>query len=355
MKRILVVNPFGVGDAIFTLRILEGLKHSSHATLIDFVGNERTGEFLRTHSAIHEVYVFNRDKIRSMRRRNILSWMGEYKLLIDVWRSRKYDILLDFSLGREFAFLGYMAGIPVRAGLDYKKRGAFLTKRVPFTNYDGRPVADSQAQVLTAIGYPGDIPDGKLSFKISPAAEEAAKRFLQENGLNHGKKLAVAPGGGRSWGENARYKQWDARRFADVCRHWSTQEGGKVILLGDESEKDLIREISHEIGSPHAQMLGYALPEVMAVLGQSHLFLGNDGGLAHVANAMGVPSAVLFGPVDDKSYAPRGRAVRLALIREDVPCRPCYQNFKFPPCPNDRVCLDSLSVEKVLAELKKIA
>jgi ADP-heptose:LPS heptosyltransferase len=355
MKRILVVNPFGVGDVILTLRVLEGLKHSSHATLIDFVGNERTSEFLRTHSAIHEVYTFNRDQLRSMRQRNILSWIGEYKLLTDVWRSRKYDILLDLSLGREFAFLGFVAGIPVRAGLDYKKRGAFLTKRVPFTNYDGRSVADWQAQVLTSIGYPGDIPDGKLAFKISPAAQDAAKRFLHENGLIHGKKLVVAPGGGRSWGENAHYKQWDPGRFAEVCRRWIAEEGGKVILMGDESEKDLIREISHEIDSPHAQMLGFALPEVMAVLGESQLFLGNDSGLAHLANAMGVPAAVIFGPVDDKSYAPRGRGVKLAVIQEDVPCRPCYQNFKFPPCTHDRVCLEALTVEKVVTALKKIA
>lgn len=354
MKRILVVNPFGVGDVIFTLRVLEGLKHSSEATLIDFVGNERTGELLRAHSAIHEVYVFNRDRLRNIRRKNILSWMGEYKLLSELWRSRKYDILLDFSLGREFAFLGFMAGIPVRAGLDYKKRGAFLTKRVPLTSYDGKSVADYQAQVLISLGFSGDIPEGKLAFKISPAANDAAKRYLQENGLGHGQILAVAPGGGRSWGDNARYKQWDGDRFAQVCRQWIDEKGGKVVLMGDEAEKDLIRDISHAIGSHHAQMLGYALPEVMAVLKESDYFLGNDSGLAHLANAMGVPSAVIFGPVDDKSYAPRGRGIPQVLIKEDVPCRPCYQNFKFPPCPNDRVCLSALSVDKVASELKKI-
>ncbi len=354
MKRILVVNPFGLGDVIFTLRVLEGIKNAAHDASIDLVGNERTVELIRSHASVNESYAFNRDHIRQLRGKNFFAWAGEYKLLVEVWRSRKYDLMLDYSLGREFSFLGFLAGIRVRAGLNYKNRGVFLTHKLPFLGYEGKSVFEFQSDLLRVVAMPAHFPSGKLSFKLSAETHAAAQRFLREFDVDHGKRLALAPGGGRSWGENARFKQWDAGRFVDVANRWAQDTGGKVILIGDESEKSLLRDVSRSLEGKHASMIGYALPEVMSVLQKCHSFLGNDGGLAHLAYAMGVPSAVIFGPVDERVYAPFGIEVPLSIIKEGVSCRPCYKKFHFPVCRHDRACLDQLSVDTVYNALKKI-
>ena len=50
-----------------------------------------------------------------------------------------------------------------------------------------------------------------------------------------------------------------------------------------------------------------------AVLKRADLFIGNDSGLMHIAAAAGVPTIGLFGPSDERRYAPWGpltKAVR---------------------------------------------
>ena len=55
------------------------------------------------------------------------------------------------------------------------------------------------------------------------------------------------------------------------------------------------------------------LLDVYAVLRRARLFVGNDSGLMHLAAAAGCPTVGLFGPSDDRLYAPwgpHGRVVR---------------------------------------------
>jgi len=93
---------------------------------------------------------------------------------------------------------------------------------------------------------------------------------------------------------------------------------------------------------------GEPLDQVAALLLHSTALLSNDGGLMHLANALGVKTVSIFGPVDEKVYGPYRRDIPLEIVFESVPCRPCYQRFYFPPCPYERRCLDHLSVEKVV-------
>lgn len=47
-----------------------------------------------------------------------------------------------------------------------------------------------------------------------------------------------------------------------------------------------------------------SLLETAACLKQCQVFVGNDSGLMHMAAAVGTPSIGLFGPSDDRMYAP---------------------------------------------------
>lgn len=46
-------------------------------------------------------------------------------------------------------------------------------------------------------------------------------------------------------------------------------------------------------------------------LAGARLFIGNDSGIAHLAAAVGVPVIALFGPTDERVWAPRGPFVRV--------------------------------------------
>ena len=97
------------------------------------------------------------------------------------------------------------------------------------------------------------------------------------------------------------------------------------------------------------------MEKLCATLLRGKLLLCNDGGLLHLGNTLGVKTVSIFGPVDEKVYGPYGNDTPHEVLAQPVPCRPCYKDFHFPPCPHERRCLEELTAEKVLDAVKKIS
>ena len=54
-----------------------------------------------------------------------------------------------------------------------------------------------------------------------------------------------------------------------------------------------------------------SLGDLAGWLAGARLFIGNDSGIAHLAAAVGVPVIAIFGPTDERVWAPRGPFVRV--------------------------------------------
>jgi ADP-heptose:LPS heptosyltransferase len=92
------------------------------------------------------------------------------------------------------------------------------------------------------------------------------------------------------------------------------------------------------------------LEQVAALLKRSDLYLGNDSGITHLAAAVGVRTAALFGPSDTHQWAPRGKQV--TVLSRNVECSPCELQV-MKSCLH-RKCLTGFSAEKVIAELANL-
>jgi heptosyltransferase-2/heptosyltransferase-3 len=260
-------------------------------------------------------------------------------------------------LGREFGFLALCAGIKRRIGFDYRGRGLFLNEKKHFEGYENKPVADSQLELLANFGIKTETPVGTtLPFNISEEFEKRASLFFQHEALADARSfIALAPGGGRSWGTNAVYKQWDADKFALTANAWCAESKAALFLIGDETEKELLESVRRKVVVPNKIVCGQSLGVVAALLKRVRFLLGNDGGLTHLAHSLGVPTVSIFGPVNERVYGPYGTHTPHEIVVQPVPCRPCYARFYFPPCPHQRRCLEELSPQKVLAAIAKIS
>ena len=349
LKRILVINPFGIGDVIFSMVLVEVLRKSFPDAFIGFLCNERTETLVRMNTSINRTFVFNRDSLRGLLKKSVILYTRELKAFWGHLREFKFDTVFDLSLGREFGFFSMMIGIKKRIGFNYKGRGLFLTQKRKIEGYSGRPVADAQLELLTDAGVRDISTVSAISLSVSDAAKSAAAVFLKKQGIAEGSPiLAVAPGGGKSWGKDAIFKQWDPERFAKALNRLTKDGPFVTLLLGDQSEKELLGRTARLIESKTIMAASEPLDQVAALLLRSAALLSNDGGLMHLANALGVKTISIFGPVDERVYGPYRRDVPQETVVENVPCRPCYQRFYFPPCPYERRCLDHLSVDKVV-------
>ena len=197
-----------------------------------------------------------------------------------------------------------------RWGLVVDLRGSAISgflrreRRAVFKRSSGPPVHKviEAARVLKIE----DNPPAPYLF-TSPETEAQAEELT----AGRGPILAMAPAA------NWVGKTWPAERFAQVARTLlddaGPMAGGRLMLLGGPEDERVVSAIRRSI--PREKVIDLAgkadLVTVYAALKRARLFVGNDSGLMHLAAAAGAPTVGLFGPSDDRLYAPWGPHTRV--------------------------------------------
>jgi heptosyltransferase-2 len=153
--------------------------------------------------------------------------------------------------------------------------------------------------------------------------------------------IAVAPG-----------SRWPAKRwngFARLCEMLPRDE--RILLVGDSADRQFTVPIARALGERCLDISGGpSLMKTAAHIARSRLFVGNDSGLMHLAEAVGVPVVALFGPtVESFGYYPS--LARSRTIERRLSCRPCSRNGSIP-CPKQTgECLTGITPESVAAAI----
>ncbi|MFQ5334773.1 MAG: glycosyltransferase family 9 protein [Flavobacteriales bacterium] len=101
-----------------------------------------------------------------------------------------------------------------------------------------------------------------------------------------------------------RYKNWPVDRWiAFLRRATAAWPGHSFILLGDANETGCARKVL-DAGIAHVHSVSGKtdVAEAMAYIHRSDCFIGLDGGLMHLAAALGKPSFTLWGISDPQMY-----------------------------------------------------
>ena len=183
----------------------------------------------------------------------------------------------------------------------------------------------SPVQIETPTLAPGGLrlPD--------EAAAEAARA------MGNSSFIAVAPGS--RWPT----KRWNG--FAKLCELLPHDE--RILLTGDASDRAFTAPIARALGDRCLDIAGTpSLMKTAAHIARCRLFIGNDSGLMHLAEAVGVPVVALFGPtVETFGYYPSLPKSR--VVERRLACRPCSRNGS-TPCPKGTgECLTAIRPETV--------
>ena len=348
IRRVLVAQPYGIGDLLFVTPVLRALRLKPSIEKVDLLLGSRTESVVRSNPHVDEIFSIDKDRFRDQ---------GKWRTFREVLalgkklRGNHYDLLLDYSLRAEHAFFAqFFLGIPRRAGFDYKRRGFFHNRRIRIPEgFANRHVADTFCDLAEAAGIP--VEDRFLEFYLGNRDHEEADRILREKGGRSFRHfLVVSPGGGESWGQDAHFKRWPPRFFAGLIERLQGVKGWDgAVILGSAGEKELAAELKGFLKMPGLNLAGeISLPASAAVIARAALFLGNDGGLVHLAHALRVPLVAFYGPVDPEVYGPYPPGSdAIAVVKEGLECRPCYRKFRYASdCPH-RHCLQALTPEEV--------
>jgi len=375
MNKFLIINPFGIGDVLFTTPIARAIRENYPGSVIGYWCNERVRVVLKGNLSVDIIIGISRGDIKRMYKKSPLKRFFALIKLIWKIRSKRFDVAFDFSLDSRYGLWSMLAGIKKRIGFDYKGRGRFLTDKIDLKAYSGKHVIEHNLDLLRFVDI--EPKDKSLEIVITEQDKAKARSILKEHGVAVTDLLiGVAPGGGASWGKDATYKQWPAEKFAELTSGLIKDPNVKIVLLGSSEEKP-IAEIVKKRGqtqSAHDRRDGsnpffpgsdpifsivdlageLSLKELAAVINELRLLICNDGGPLHMAVALGVKTVSVFGPVNEKVYGPYPSDEKHVVIKKDLPCRPCYKDFRFTGCSNNRKCLEDITVEEVFEKAKSL-
>lgn len=354
MKKILIINPFGIGDVLFTTAVIRALKQNYPSCTVSYWCNERVKDIFENNPDIQKVFALSRGDLKRIYQAS--KWKGIWRFfnLLHRIKKEKFEIVFDFSLDHRYGLIAKLLGIKKRIGFNYKKRGRFLTDKIDIDGYSNRHVVEYYLDLLKFINIkPASY---NLEIFVSQDTKKRARGILNRAGVNDTDVLVgLACGAGASWGKDATLKHWPALKFAQLADRVIERLGAKVLILGDGLERYIADIVVAAMKNKPIDLVGKtSLKELIGITGCLKVLVTNDGGPLHIAVALGIKTVSIFGPVDETVYGPYPSSPQHLVIKKEMDCRPCYHNFKLQVCEKDRECIKSISAEEVFEAIGRL-
>jgi heptosyltransferase-3 len=199
---------------------------------------------------------------------------------------------------------------------------------------------------LVGLRTEGDALDSPcFDLLLSPTERAAAARALAVWGAGT-PYIVCAPGTkmpAKDWGEE-RWSAW-ASGCGDLAERY------RLVLIGAADESARADRIAGAWLGRALNLCGQLSPrESAAVIAGAELFVGNDSGPMHLADALDVPIVAVFSAHERAGIWFPWRAPN-RVLRHDVPCAGC----RLQVCPvRGHPCVSGIDVDDVLAATREM-
>ncbi len=329
MSRILIVAPSWVGDAVLSQPMLARLKQQEPEAQIDVLAPPWVLPVYRRMPEVAETIAnpFGHGALQLGDRRRFAKALPAYD----------HALVLPNSI--KSALIPWHAGIALRTGFRGEYRFGLLND-VRILDEKALPLmVERFAALAEAPGTAPSRPVPAPRLAIDAAQRDAA---LAKYGLALDRPVAAfCPGA-----EYGPAKRWPARHFAALAQTLSGR-GMQVWLFGSAKDSAIADEIQSGCGRLCTDLTGMtSLDEAIDLLSCASEVVSNDSGLMHIAAALDLPMAALFGSSSPRFTPPL--SPRAKVISLELECSPCFKR----ECPLGHFnCLNQLEPARVLSAL----
>jgi lipopolysaccharide heptosyltransferase II len=348
VRRILLLRLERIGDLLMTVPAIQAVRALAPKATIDLVVGSWNEPLARLMSEVDRVEVMDASWLARASSSEPASALVRRSL---GWRSRGYDLAINFEPDIRSHLLMALSGATRRIGFDAGGGGPTLTRRLRFD-----PTRHTAALSLALVASAFDRDDRALEaeylrpiersqrarISVPPTARTAAADRL--DGAPR-PLVAVHASGGRP------IKQWPPERFGDVAARLASDFGASIVLTGSADDRDLVDAVRKRIPAS-ARVIDLTgtldLVGLAAVLQHVSILITGDSGPMHVADAVQTPVVAIFGLSDPRRYRPLLDSSR--VVRIDLVCSPCNR-VRLPPerCVGHTPdCLRGIQVEDVV-------
>jgi lipopolysaccharide heptosyltransferase II len=337
--RILILKPCCLGDVIFATPLIRELRRALPLATVDVAVGHHSRPALAGNP--HVTALIDLGSVGSGR----TTWR-DVLFLTRLIRSRRYDACFILERSAVLNLVPLLAGVPRRIGIDSGGRGFSLG--VGISIQPARPESELYLDLFRAIG--GKPASGLLEYYPEVAATGRVKEMARDHFPADRPLVVLHCAGGVNPGMTLPRKRWPPASFRALAQR-IIDAGGSVALVGAAEDRPVAELVLQGFGEAEREsgaivdLTGQlSLDEVAALARLAAVYVGNDSGPTHVAEAVGSRVVMLFGPSSVLVYGPRGRNATALSAR--IWCSPCFEDGRFPPCANV-ICMESIDVERV--------
>lgn len=152
-------------------------------------------------------------------------------------------------------------------------------------------------------------------------------------------------------------KTWPKNNYIDLINKLFLKYPKLVIvLIGDDVS--LADDLAIEFGSKVINFVGKtSIPELMALISNSHLVICLDSAIMHLSNFLEKPLIGIFGPTEHKRTFPKGSNNH--IVKLNLECMPCMDVLSdkeaLEKCRFNNSCMKNLEAQIVLDKIMQEA
>ena len=311
--------------------------------------DDRCQELVEGHPDLDEVLVVPFKAIEEALKKRAWKGVGQtFSRLKRELRSRSFDLSIDLHGLAKSALLVWMAGARVRIGsantTGMKECSGLFSREIPPRPND-RHTVERNLAVVDFLG--GPTKEIRFQLPISAAAQSQVREILGSGGRREPERLAVIHAGA-GWLS----RRWPADRFAELVNTLGLTPGLRLAVIGGAAggsqEGRLFERLFSLIRVPVINLVNrLTLTQLIALLKEADLFIGNEAGPMHLAAALDRPVVAIIGPTRPELTGPFGPKAR--IIRKPVSCSPCRERN----C-SELTCMKAIEVTDVLEAVRSI-
>ncbi len=235
----------------------------------------------------------------------------------------KFDLVIDCDQYYQISELVSYFG-RVSIGFKTAIKGASFSISLPYDSRENEKIQFKRiAELIVAkfYGVPGafSVECPELLSKFTPS--DKLKKLASHLELTGLPTIVIFPGSSA----NASFRRWDLEKYIYIIKKINPY--ANFMIVGGPDEVELKPSLNISGLSAIDFINEWTLLELLWILRNvANLFVGNDGGVLHLAESQGVPIVGIFGPA---LYSKWGSINPESIpIEAEIDCRPCLRNFE---------------------------
>jgi len=303
-KKIAIMQTAKLGDMVCTTPMFRAVKEKYPEVKVFAIGNEINREILERNPDVDGYLVYKNNF---------------WELLKNIKKEK-----IDFACDINPSFLGlatlYLAGVPLIASpvikngfspvetMLYKMLRKFV---VAVPHHMGSYAPREYLRLLEPVGIFSDNTKKYLYF--TKQADEAIKKFFISNEVDISKDFVV----GISPSVGNKIKEWETEKFAQLADYIYSHYNAKIVIMGGKDDvaksKEMIKTLNRDTKFTDTTGL-FNLDNLKALISKLSLLISVDTGPVYIAEAFGVPTIDIIGPMDEREQPPVGEKNKVVMM-----------------------------------------